>query len=534
VPWHFVLPLFSVLGQNGTDHFVHEMTHLTTSDVLMAVGRPDGRLAALAASEASMIMSLQQAKFIKKGSSGIEAFSLGHNPWTNSCLFTRHISLPTKGRPAFLSQTHLSKRGDDNIVDISAPCAPEEVVSKLIALYKGRKMGGHSLESPQIEFENLKSLAHGRTHLTRAEIREWIVSIVEEQARDLAIDVQDFCVTKVVKDDEDGNPQAESTTSTVATRDTGRFAEEVSDAASSASDSSDECEDTDTGPRTGLKTHKRMPEFVRGRSCSLGAIKTENSEKLALAEVMAIVRGPTMKMEIQRAKKAKRQKMAQSLAESGGLISGLAFQSVSLEEAFHGWRAVTSEAVTASQVTTGSIQAGDWRQKEALRKSKSSQSALSMAFQGPLSLPEIFNAWKSLASSRQANMQAHAIGSCWEHRAAPLNHVLEMQRLMENLYETRIGSTERLIGFLVVFHRMVTPISKVPLLGFSMDRTESRLRVASTPAPVPMRAELRALKASGKIIQESKAKTEVQCPSELQSGEGRMVSDAQEPELIHF
>merc|ERR1712194_451151 len=62
--WRFAT--MSVVGQNGTDHFVHEYTHKAQSDVLVAVGLPDGRLTSLASSEACTMMSLQQAKFIKQ------------------------------------------------------------------------------------------------------------------------------------------------------------------------------------------------------------------------------------------------------------------------------------------------------------------------------------------------------------------------------------------------------------------------------------------------------------------------------------
>jgi len=464
---------FSVLGQNGTDHFVHEMTHLTTSDVLIAVGRPDGRLAALSATEASMIMSLQQAKFIKKGSSGIEAFSLGHNPWTNPCLFTRHIALPTQDRPVFLSQNHLSRKGDGDEVNFEAACAPEEAVSRLMALYKGKKMGGNSIDEPYINFAELQSLAKGRTGLSRSEIRAWLASVVAKQARDLAIDEQDFRPMRVLPD----------------------VSKEVL-AAGSDSESSDSSSSSGSaksaGPKTGLKLAARMHEFVRGRSCYQEAQPGKEEDILALAEVMTVARGPAMKSEIQRAKKAKRRKQAMSLASSGGLITGLAYQTVSLEEAFLGWHAVAAEAHLQHQLQSGSVHAGDWRQKEAQRSSKHSQNTIAQIFRHAPSLHDMFAAWRTAAAHRHAHARMNAIGACWEHRAAPLNHVLEMQRLLEHLYETRVGATERLIGFLVLFHRMVNPISVLPFLNFTMDRTESRLRVASTPAPVAMRGELHA------------------------------------------
>lgn len=68
----------------------------------------------------------------------------------------------------------------------------------------------------------------------------------------------------------------------------------------------------------------------------------------------------------------------------------------------------------------------------------------------------------------------------------PLKQMVSNISMAETFYETRIASAERLIGFFVMFHSMVKPLSKLPFLNFDMDRTASRLRVASTPAPVAM------------------------------------------------
>jgi len=63
--------------------------------------------------------------------------------------------------------------------------------------------------------------------------------------------------------------------------------------------------------------------------------------------------------------------------------------------------------------------------------------------------------------------------------------ILDELRLTEQFYETRVGSAERLIAWYVFLHAMVAPVSKLPVLGFELGKSESRLRVASTPAPVP-------------------------------------------------
>lgn len=63
-------------------------------------------------------------------------------------------------------------------------------------------------------------------------------------------------------------------------------------------------------------------------------------------------------------------------------------------------------------------------------------------------------------------------------------------RTMETLYETRIAACERLLTSMVMLHAAVKPLSRLWGLQYDMDRSESRLRVASTPAPVPFVEEL--------------------------------------------
>lgn len=62
----FPFAAFKVTGQNGEDHFVHEMTHLAQSDVILLVGRPDARLCTLAATEgaASGISGAQEREVL--------------------------------------------------------------------------------------------------------------------------------------------------------------------------------------------------------------------------------------------------------------------------------------------------------------------------------------------------------------------------------------------------------------------------------------------------------------------------------------
>ena len=47
-------------GASGLDHFVHRFTHRVVRGLLIAVGRPDGRLCCLAKSEAAVLLSAKQ------------------------------------------------------------------------------------------------------------------------------------------------------------------------------------------------------------------------------------------------------------------------------------------------------------------------------------------------------------------------------------------------------------------------------------------------------------------------------------------
>jgi len=160
---------------------------------------------------------------------------------------------------------------------------------------------------------------------------------------------------------------------------------------------------------------------------------------------------------------------------------------LSLAEVFQAWHFHALEMVPRSPLDLKPAEAGYWRQKEAYLTAARTYPMVAEMFRRPPSLRETFTAWSLLAAHLLAGVRARAVGACWEHSTAPLKHVLDMQCLMEHLYETRVASIERLIGFFVLFHRMVLPISRVPFLGFAIDRTESRLRVASTPAPVAVR-----------------------------------------------
>lgn len=75
-------------------------------------------------------------------------------------------------------------------------------------------------------------------------------------------------------------------------------------------------------------------------------------------------------------------------------------------------------------------------------------------------------------------------------RVAQLEQLLEAQRLLSILYETRLASLERLLAFMVTFHTMgkavqdFWPRVSLGILGYNMARSQSMMRIATTASPV--------------------------------------------------
>jgi len=95
-----------VHGANPTDHFVHRFTHRVARGVMLAFGRPDGRMASQTKPESWTLMALLQARTIASFGCGPEVLSLGHNPY-RSAMMDEAIVLPTH-RPPLLCETLLS------------------------------------------------------------------------------------------------------------------------------------------------------------------------------------------------------------------------------------------------------------------------------------------------------------------------------------------------------------------------------------------------------------------------------------------
>ena len=83
----------------------------------------------------------------------------------------------------------------------------------------------------------------------------------------------------------------------------------------------------------------------------------------------------------------------------------------------------------------------------------------------------------------------------WMQHSRAMEHlsvaqIVDRQRNLQQLYETRFAALQRMVAFMVLFHAMgkavqdFWPRVSCGLLGYDMSRSQSMLRVASTAAPV--------------------------------------------------
>eukprot|EP00933_Yihiella_yeosuensis_P016346 TRINITY_DN14000_c0_g1_i2.p1 TRINITY_DN14000_c0_g1~~TRINITY_DN14000_c0_g1_i2.p1 ORF type:complete len:285 (-),score=38.05 TRINITY_DN14000_c0_g1_i2:147-1001(-) len=129
---------------------------------------------------------------------------------------------------------------------------------------------------------------------------------------------------------------------------------------------------------------------------------------------------------------------------------------------------------------------GEWRKREEIRRY-----CRNATWTFGVSQQRVFEAWKFWARSKAAlagkarprPKEFHIVCNNLVGRCDG-NKLLAETTLFESLYDSRVASAERLLAFMVMLYEAVRPLSKLPMVSYEMDRSESRLRVASTPAPI--------------------------------------------------
>lgn len=113
----FGIASIEVHGANTADHFVHRFTHRVARGVLIAAGRPDGRMCSQTTTESSVLLALTQAHVIRSLSCPPEILTIGHNPYFNATAMDHSIVLPSN-RHRFLCEAIMSAK-DGSILEPS-------------------------------------------------------------------------------------------------------------------------------------------------------------------------------------------------------------------------------------------------------------------------------------------------------------------------------------------------------------------------------------------------------------------------------
>jgi len=501
---------FKVAGQNGEDHFVHEMTHLAQSDVILLVGRADGRLGTLAASEGATIMSTQQAKYIcSRPSRGIEAISIGHNPWVKPGLFRRAVALPTDSRPHFLSQQLLGTE--------SGPHAPGDVVAASAAYIENARQVSASHFEPfawvtkDILKQELAKLNITKDRVSKDDAFAVISNIVKSHAEALDIDPAAFLVGEVCP--------TWMTRSSLGSSDPGTPKTPMAAQSLTAS----------MGSLPALPATSLLQTVKTFRSKGT----TTEFDTLSLSNLLAVLRGRRMHSHIRSLQVGRKSEAVKEHIQARDTMIDI-YKGV--RKCFNGWAKYTlqmSPAVLRRQSSVGprrsdrksEVPTAEWRVQEEFRRRRRQHF---MQFKAIGIEGKIFHAWHTLLhednmitplkayltssmnfaetrggerlSERKSafaegtiiaeEKDALPISGRLAGQAASGSEMLDGLRPLERLYETRVAAAERLLASYVVLHRAVKPLSTLRFLRYDLDRSESRLRVASTPAPVPFVEEL--------------------------------------------
>jgi hypothetical protein len=108
----FGIASIDVHGANPADHFVHKYTHRVARGVLIAAGRPDGRICSQTTTESSVLLALTQAHVIRSLGCPPEIMTVGHNPFYNATAQDHQIVLPTN-RHRFLCEAMIEAEAPD-------------------------------------------------------------------------------------------------------------------------------------------------------------------------------------------------------------------------------------------------------------------------------------------------------------------------------------------------------------------------------------------------------------------------------------
>lgn len=502
--WRFAT--ISVVGQNGADHFVHEYTHKAQSDVLLAVGLPDGRLPGLATAEANMLMSVQQAKFIKGQGRGIEPYVIGHNPWTRKGLFIREVKLPTT-RLRFASEQILLR---DKLME-GEGLAPGQVLQRWsdLTTLQQDPMGMPRIRLTLAEVREMIAPQETLDHATAERI---LRQLLERQAGEAQMEIIPLGLRRFLSTFIASEETVVRVHSPVKAYDLRSPSRIYSTYSTSSPDKSY------AGPDAAKsKLETITTSWQRGVSGGSAVSAHDSARQTVMqpSEFMALVHGD----ELQKLVKSARFRW-KKIVKVRGVLANLAEKQmastaakvvlaggVTLGQVLISWRRLSKrysmEALPEAPPDDMSPVSPGKKRKTSLRKA-STTSVLAASLQefdrnealAPVSPKSMATTLTVVTDQAEGinrdglGMKGDLVGQDFLNRGLEESDVLEKSRLTEAFYESRVGGVERLISWYVIFHAMAEPSSRLPFLGYDLGKTESMLRVASTPAPVPAHGNL--------------------------------------------
>jgi len=489
--WRFAT--LTVVGQNGTDHLVHEFTHKAQSDVLMAVGLPDGRLHTSASAEACTLMSVQQAKFIKRAGKGVEVCSLGHNRWARPGLCSRVLALPTRrptfvGEQALLQDQMVGKTGEDYGL---VPGAVLQRWSDLLTrqmdplgapgMYLGAAKEVRELLGSKDGFDFNAALGMLDMFLDRERkeadeevfflaLGKFLEQYLAQHPGRTSVFVHSpvkgfISPAKWFERQQSGVRQSwERQSSPASATSSNDYERNVSLAIDGPVATSPE------GLRVGLS--RRLSKKGEASEAVDPAVSGASRQQvLTVDEFLALLHSDELQNWVRAVKYRWRM-----IFRVRGLLSEFAEEQVgkrhirmatingySLSKLLQAWKRLAGAG--AGQGHASEIPK-DGHRHSGHADTKDSESGPRIQILRP-------------------NAKCRMVGQELLEKGLKDGEKLEGLRAVEIFHETRVGSAERLIAWFVLFHSMAEPSSRLPFLSYELGKSESRLRVASTPAPVP-------------------------------------------------
>ena len=553
VPWvaqcteAFVSKLFAlsysiadlqVWSANPQDHLVHRFTHRVRRGSLLAIGRPDARLNGLTSADSMIHLAINQACAIENLGANCECFTLGHHAHkidlTNACLV-----LPTV-RPKFLCELLLdaaskdrSAHGGSGILSRAHEITPKErwrgalqshrvqqaaTVAKMTREKTGLAHGrgrGHALGGSNGFPNGLRSgalpgedVANQRRHgnfggaihsksppAARSKGKLNLPSIQKTAALEAAWDKPIDSAETFVKQNLNPNYLADPVSfRSIIARRAGKGLSILMGTTSPSDDKSKSPEDTQRSQESAAagSTQRSPGAQWTCSSCSQASTSESTSESpLGMRGPSPVgMRGPST---------------VTDESDEGSFKNGPSGGSKSFKQRSGALlKAVVSAAKQSKRAqsidmldTVGEQVGGSTALMGKLSQLQTKSHATTRQMLDDITDSDTMD---YSAPAARALMSIHAIEQpyvgAWmrkPHRRAEypsVGDMMDRQRNVQVLYETRLASLQRFVGFLVLFHTMAKKVQdfwsfvSFGWLSYDMSRSQSMLRVATTASPV--------------------------------------------------